>query len=70
MIHCVLKSGCSIPVVRAHGVGVDRVQFPAPRPVDARVSSKKDGVKFLLKFAPKLSAMYTPARFFFVQNPR
>jgi hypothetical protein len=25
------KSGCSITVVRTLGVGVDRVQFPAPR---------------------------------------
>ena len=24
-------SGCSIPVVRVHGVDVDRVQFPAAR---------------------------------------
>jgi len=25
------KSGCSIPVVRVHGVDVDRVRFPAAR---------------------------------------
>jgi hypothetical protein len=27
-----MATGCSIPVVRAHGVGVDWVQFPAARP--------------------------------------
>ncbi len=27
------KAGCSIPVVRAHGVGADRVQFPAARSI-------------------------------------
>ena len=27
------KTGCSIPVVRMHGVHVDRVQFPAARPL-------------------------------------
>lgn len=26
-----LETGCSIPVVRAHGVGVERVQFPPSR---------------------------------------
>lgn len=29
----VRKAGCSIPVVRVHGVDVDRVRFPAARPV-------------------------------------
>ena len=26
-----LKTGCSIPAVRMHGVHVDRVRFPAAR---------------------------------------
>ena len=30
-VDIVCISGCSIPVVRVHGVDVDRVQFPAAR---------------------------------------
>lgn len=39
-------SGCSIPVVRVHGVDVDRVQFPAARQV-AKTISAMDGDGFV-----------------------
>jgi hypothetical protein len=42
-----MATGCSIPVVRAHGVGVDWVQFPAARP--KKSLSLKWGTFLLLK---------------------
>ncbi len=35
----VFVSGCSIPVVRVHGVDVDRVRFPAARLLECVVNT-------------------------------